>query len=107
MQNLSVVELASWLADPSRPAPQLVDVREPWEFELGHLPASTLMPLNTVPQRWQALSDNQPIVCICHHGMRSMQAALFIAGQGFTQVYNLSGGVHAWSKQIDLSFPQY
>jgi rhodanese-related sulfurtransferase len=107
MQNITPSALAAWLNDPARSAPQLVDVREPWEYELGHIAGSQLHPLAQLPASWQALTEAQPIVCICHHGMRSLQAAMFIEHQGFTEVYNLQGGVHAWANQVDPAFPQY
>lgn len=107
MQQLSVTELAAWLLDTQRPAPLLLDVREPWEFETCHIPGAQLMPMQTIPARFQELDPDQQIVCICHHGGRSMQVANFLHRQGFTQVLNLTGGVHAWANQVDESMPTY
>ncbi len=107
MQNLTAPELAAWLADPSRPSPVLLDVREPWEFETCHIAGSRLMPMQTVPARIEELDDEAPVVCICHHGMRSMQVAAFLERNGFSEVSNLSGGVHAWAMQVDPNMPQY
>lgn len=107
MQQLSVTELAAWLMDQQRPAPFLLDVREPWEFETCHIPGAQLMPMQTIPARYQELDLDQQIVCICHHGGRSMQVANFLHRQGFTQVLNLTGGVHAWANQVDESMPTY
>lgn len=107
MQQLSVTELAAWLLDTQRPAPLLLDVREPWEFETCHISGAQLMPMQTVPARFQELDPDQQIVCICHHGGRSMQVANFLHRQGFTQVLNLTGGVHAWANQVDESMPTY
>lgn len=107
MQQLSVTELAAWLLDQQRPAPLLLDVREPWEFETCHIPGAQLMPMQTIPSRFQELDPEQQIVCICHHGGRSMRVANFLHHQGFTQVLNLTGGVHAWANQVDESMPTY
>lgn len=107
MQSLSVSELAAWLADSTRPAPLLVDVREPWEYEICHIKMAVLIPMQTIPARLNELALNQPIVCICHHGMRSMQVATFLERKGFSQTINLTGGMHAWAQQIDGDMPTY
>lgn len=107
MQNLTAPELAVWLADESRVKPVLLDVREPWEFQTCHIADSLLMPMNTVPARMQELEEDAPIVCICHHGGRSMSVASFLERNSFTNVINLTGGVHAWAQQVDSSMPTY
>lgn len=107
MQQMTASELASWIADNSRPAPVLLDVREPWEFQTCHIAGALLMPMNTVPARQEELEPDAPIVCICHHGMRSMQVGAFLERNGFTQVINLTGGVHAWAQQVDGTMPTY
>ena len=78
MQSLSPSELAEWLADLSREKPLLLDVREPWEFEICHLENSLFIPMNTIPEKLSELPKTQTIVCICHHGMRSWQVAAFL-----------------------------
>lgn len=107
LQPLSAPALAAWLADTSRLQPVLLDVREPWEVALGHLGGSTPIPMNDVPARIAELDLDAPIVCICHHGARSLQVAAFLAGRGASDVHNLTGGVAAWSHQVDPSFPTY
>jgi len=107
MQTMTAPELAAWLADPSRPAPVLLDVREPWEFQTCHIEGSLPMPMNTVPARIQELDEEAPIVCICHHGGRSMSVATFLERNGFTQITNLTGGIHGWALQVDNSIPTY
>lgn len=107
MQQLTAPQVAEWLADPARPAPLLLDVREPWEFQTCHIEGARLMPMNTVPAQQQDLDPEQPVVCICHHGARSMQVAAFLERQGFRDVTNLTGGMHAWALQVDTSMPTY
>lgn len=107
MQQISAPELAAWLADSNRPKPLLLDVREPWEFELCRIDGSQLMPMQTVPANIEALEPETDIVTICHHGMRSAQVAGFLARQGFTRLFNLSGGVAAWAAQVDPKMPTY
>jgi rhodanese-related sulfurtransferase len=107
MQSMTAPELAIWLADPARPRPVLLDVREPWEFQTCRIEGALPMPMNTVPARLQELEEETPIVCICHHGARSMSVAAFLERNGFTQVTNLTGGVHAWALQVDNAMPTY
>ena len=93
------------------PVPVLLDVREPWEFALAAIHLDGLrtlpMPMNSVPERLAELEPSQPIVCICHHGVRSAQVVAFLERQGFETVYNLAGGIDAWSTQVDAGVPRY
>ncbi len=77
MQNLTTLELASWIANSSREKPVLLDVREPWEFQTCRIDGSFNIPMNTIPGKLSELDAAQPIVCICHHGVRSKQVAFF------------------------------
>ena len=85
----------------------LLDVREQWEFDLAKLNGSTLIPLATLPQSLGKLSRDAEIIAICHHGMRSADAANFLLQQGYPNVKNLVGGIDAWSVQVDRSVPRY
>lgn len=107
MEQISAPQLAGWIADPARPAPVLLDVRAAWEFETCHIEGALLMPMSAIPARQHELDRDAPIVCICHHGGRSMQAASFLERNGFTRVINLTGGVHAWAQQVDPAMPTY
>jgi rhodanese-related sulfurtransferase len=107
MEHISPAELASWLADPSRARPFLLDVREQWEYDTCHIDGSLLMPMHTIPPRIDDLDEDAAIVCICHHGMRSMQVAAFLERHGFSQLSNLTGGIHAWAAQVDGAMAKY
>jgi rhodanese-related sulfurtransferase len=107
MKQITAPELAARLADPARERPLLLDVREGWEFETCHIAGSTLIPMQTIPARMQELDDDAEIVCICHHGGRSMQVVAFLERNGFTNISNLTGGVHAWAMQVDPDMPKY
>lgn len=85
----------------------LLDVREPNEFAFAHIDGSVHIPLNQIPERVQELNKMQDIVVICHHGMRSQQACFFLEQYGFNQLYNLKGGIDAWSVSCDPSVPRY
>lgn len=107
MQSLTALDLAAWLADETLAKPFLLDVREPNEYTYCRIPESVLIPMQTIPARMAELDETASIVCICHHGRRSMQVAHYLEQNGFTQVINLAGGVHAWAQQVDPSMPVY
>jgi rhodanese-related sulfurtransferase len=107
MQNLTPPALADWLADESRPAPVLLDVRESWEIATASLAGCVSIPMREIPARSEELDDETPIVCICHHGARSANVAMFLESRGFKQMFNLQGGIDAWSRQVDTSVPTY
>jgi adenylyltransferase/sulfurtransferase len=86
---------------------RLIDVREPHEYQLCHLPGAELKPLGQIANWWTELDPHEEIVMQCHHGMRSERACMMLAGQGFTNVKNLTGGIDAWSLEIDPSVPRY
>lgn len=107
MRQISARELDAWLSDPDRPRPMLLDVREPWEFQACRIEGSRLMPMRSVPLHVDDLDDDAETVVICHHGVRSYQVAMFLERQGFERVYNLTGGVAAWAREIDPAMPTY
>ncbi|MDO5103182.1 MAG: rhodanese-like domain-containing protein [Lautropia sp.] len=110
MQRLTPDELSAWLAEPTDCHPILLDVREEWEYELGHLPGSVLLPLGQLSAdelETLDLQPDQPIVAICHHGVRSRMAMQLLAHYGYTKVYDLIGGTDAWSVEIDPTLRRY
>ena len=107
IKQISPAELAAWRADAARPAPLLVDVREPWEFERCRIDGSLTLPLGQIPARHAELPEDRELVLVCHHGGRSQQAAMWLAGNGHPRVHNLSGGVEAWAVDVDPAMPRY
>jgi rhodanese-related sulfurtransferase len=89
----------------------LLDVREPWEVQQATLrlpgTVSKHIPIRTLPERLDELDVSQSIVCICHHGVRSLQVVAFLERHGFESVYNLAGGIDAWSVEVDPTVPRY
>lgn len=85
---------------------QLFDVRTPEERATASIPGSILLTEDEV-QRLSALPKNTPLVFHCHHGGRSQSAAEHFAGLGFSEVYNVDGGIDAWSQRVDPSVPRY
>lgn len=102
-------QLAEWLATHHDAV--VLDVREPWELETACVKPQgfTLLriPMNAIPARLPELDRHQPVVCLCHHGGRSMQVANYLVQSGFITVANIAGGINAWSSEIDPSVPRY
>ena len=86
---------------------QLIDVREPIEHELARIEGAHLLPLSRFQEWAGALLPEQEIVFMCHHGIRSAQVCAFFSRQGFTKLYNLDGGIDAWSREVDPDVPLY
>lgn len=105
MRHIQAMELKTKLA--GQDAPLLLDVREAWEHATARIENSTLIPMREVAARVGELNRESEIVVICHHGGRSMQVAAYLEGQGFSKVYNLTGGVDAWARTVDSSMPLY
>ncbi len=107
MRDLTASDLCVWLDDPSRPVPLLLDVRELWEVQICHIRDSITIPMNSIPEHLPRLERSRPIVCICHHGMRSALVGRYLQQQGFDDVSNLAGGIDAWARQVDPDMPTY
>jgi rhodanese-related sulfurtransferase len=88
-------------------APFLLDVREPREFAYCSIDGAVSIPLGELPRRAHELPAGREIVAICHHGMRSLQAAAFLGQTLALDVMNLQGGVAAWAREVDPSMKQY
>ena len=109
MLSLQPQELTAFVQ--AEPRTQLLDVREPWELQLCRISVPGVraldIPMQEVPARLAEINAAQPVVCICHHGMRSAQVVAFLQRQGYNRAYNLSGGIDAWSTQVDAEVPRY
>jgi len=87
---------------------QLIDVREPMEFDYCQLAGSQLLPLGELPRRADEVRHEGPVVLICHHGVRSMQALAFLQQRhGRQNLLNLKGGIDAWSRLVDPTVAIY
>ena len=86
----------------------LLDVREDWETTLAPVPTDILhIPMGQIADRLSELDPKRETVVICRSGGRSLEVARFLSSQGFGSVYNLSGGILAWSRDLDPGIPQY
>lgn len=106
MREITAQQLKEYL-QVTQPAPLLLDVREPWEYEICHIEGAQLIPMQQIPQAFKTLDPQQEIVVICHHGRRSLQVAGYLERMGFTRLINLTGGVDAWAHDVDRSMPTY
>jgi len=86
---------------------ELIDVREAFEYEIARIDGAKLIPLGEIAERVSELQRERPIVVHCHSGRRSAEAVRLLQQRGFANVYNLEGGIDAWSDQIDSSVPKY
>ena len=105
MRQLRPAELATYLQTGH--APVLLDVREPWEWNVCRLPGAILIPMRDLPARLKELDKTAETVVICHHGVRSYHAARYLETAGFGDVINLSGGVAAWADEGVPAMPRY
>jgi len=85
----------------------LLDVREPYEYETARIDGAKLIPLGELPTRLSEISSDGDVVIHCHSGVRSAHAVRLLHQAGFQNVYNLTGGIDAWSEEIDPSVPRY
>src|SRR5207302_9517765 len=98
--SIDVNELRRRLAADA--APFLLDVREAWEYQAGHVPGARLIPLAELEDRVSEVPRDRPILAICHSGQRSLAAAVYLQQLGYTSVSNVDGGTAAW---IERGFP--
>jgi rhodanese-related sulfurtransferase len=91
-------------------AVRLIDVREPREHQLCQIAGSELIPMGTIPQHLARLEDHaeeSKLVFFCHHGMRSLNVVAWLREKGIANCVSMSGGIDAWSLQVDPSVPRY
>lgn len=104
IKQMTATELAA--ARASGAAPTVLDVREHGELQLAALPDVLHIPMREIPHRLGELDPDAPLVVLCHHGVRSMSVARFLADRDFDDVANLTGGIDAWSREVG-GVPRY
>ena len=86
---------------------QVVDIRQPAEIASGTVPGAEVMPMHTIPLRIQDIKQDKPVVLVCRSGARSAQACMFLAQNGYENIYNLRGGLMGWAGSgQQLGLPQ-
>lgn len=97
-------ELADYLLNST---PLLLDVREPWEFDICHLADSVNIPMGEIAQHLDQIAASEQCVVLCHHGVRSMHVIQYLQQQNIKHLINLDGGLDAWARQIDPDMALY
>lgn len=85
----------------------LLDVREDWETDICLIKGSVKIPLGELPDRADMLPPDQTLVVICHHGVRSLHATVWLRNNGFPKTTSLRGGIDAWAQQVDRAMALY
>ncbi len=97
VREIDAHELAKWVNDATHNI-RVIDVRGMEEIAMGTVPKAEALPLHTLPAKVQDLSRDEKFVMVCRSGARSAQACMFLQQQGFTNVFNLRGGMLGWSQ---------
>ena len=106
MREFSASQRKGYLSETDS-NPLLLDVREPWEFQICHIDGSRLIPMGQIPTSLGSLDPGRETVVICHHGIRSRSVGRYLEHAGFTNVINLSDGVDGWAKSVDKTMATY
>ena len=108
VREVSARELARALQGPPPQRPVILDVRNPDEVRVASIPGSLHVPLPELPARLDEVRDlsDRPVVVLCHHGVRSYQAAAFLESVGIPAA-SLRGGIEGWAVEIDPRMPRY
>jgi sulfur-carrier protein adenylyltransferase/sulfurtransferase len=105
VSGISATQLKQMLSDGNKVA--LVDVREPFEFEIARITSAQLIPLGTIPERLTEIPRTETTVVMCKSGVRSTRAIEFLREHGFENLLNLEGGLDAWRVEVDPTMPKY
>ena len=84
-----------------------IDVREPWEHQTACIEGSTLIPMREIPASLARIEQAEDVIVFCHHGMRSMDVAVWLRGQGVELAWSMNGGIERWAIDVDPSVPRY
>ena len=106
MREFNAAQLKAYL-DNCAEQPLLLDVRQPWEFDVCKIENSVLIPMANIPSEIGSLDSNRETVVICHHGIRSRRVCYYLEQAGFSNIINLSGGVSQWARTVDKQMPTY
>ena len=97
IRDIEPAELHRLLELPAGERPLVIDVREPWEYQQGHVPGARLIPLGDLMRHLDDLDPAMPVAVICATGSRSQSAAALFGQKGFATIYNVQGGTMAWT----------
>ncbi len=103
VKEIDASQLSQWVGDADHKM-RVIDVRQMEEIAMGTVPKAEALPLSTLPAKVHEFSREEKLIMVCRSGMRSAQACAFLQQQGFTNVYNLRGGMMGWAQS---GFPAY
>jgi rhodanese-related sulfurtransferase len=106
MQEIDSFVLSSWITS-NKTSLVLIDVREVWECQICLIDGSINIPLGNFESSLDRLDVDSHIICICHHGVRSLYACQLLKMNGFKYIYNLSKGIDEWACAIDINMARY
>lgn len=106
MQQMNAKQVANYIKQADT-KPTLVDVREPNEIEICAIDGAINIPLSNFQPALDQLDPEQEIVLICHHGIRSLRAGMFLEEQGYTKLINMLGGIDDWACEVDPQMRRY
>ena len=106
MREIDSCVLSSWIMS-NKTDLILLDVREEWECQICLIEGSINIPLANLKYSLDTLDKDSHIICICHHGVRSLYACNVLKSHDFKNIYNLSKGIHDWACYVDLSMEKY
>jgi len=112
ISQIRPTDLEAWFASvEGHGQPLVLDVREPYELALASVVPDGFevlsIPMGEVPVRLQELPADRPLACLCHHGVRSLQVAMFLQSNGFEHLANVAGGIDAWATERDPAVTRY
>ena len=106
IKDINAKDLKDWINSTNSELPFILDVRNDDELEKAKLQNAYHIPMADIADRLDEIPKDKPIVCMCHHGMRSARVAHLLMNKGFTNIYNLEGGIHSMAS-LDESIPKY
>ena len=111
MREFSAQQLKAHLEvcqlETDKPQPLLLDVRQPWEYDVCKIENSVLIPMSQIPAEFALLDFDRETVVICHHGIRSRSVGRYLEQAGLSNIINLSDGVAQWAQTDDTQMPTY
>ena len=103
--DIGVHQLAKMRKD--RATHWVLDIREPQELAVCIIDGSITIPMRQIPNELEGLPRKDPLIVVCHHGIRSARVTEFLRMNGFDNVWNLAGGIDAWSRHVEPDMPRY
>jgi len=105
MIEMTALELNEYVNNNSNAI--LIDVREDWEYNIAYIKDSIHIPISEIQNKMYDYDEEQTIVFICHHGIRSRMVGIYFEQNDYKNIINLSGGIDSWAKTVDNNMEVY